>query len=226
SQSGVVEDPQDKANSSIDYFNFQSNIDNVTVSDKGPVRALITVRGSHQVLDSGSHGDWLPFVVRFYLYANSKAIRIVHSLVYDGDANEDFISGVGLRFDVPLEGEELYNRHIRLAGLERGLLNEAVKGLTGLRRDPGEEVRNAQFEGKKTPAVDTWDTRVSSRLQYIPSWNDYSLDQLSPDGFTLKKRTEAGQSWVKIPGSTRSGGLAYLGGATVGGLAVGLRDFW
>ncbi|KAI6868198.1 hypothetical protein KC317_g1245 [Hortaea werneckii] len=226
SQSGIVEDPQDRANSSIDYFNFQSNIDNVTVSDKGPVRALVTVRGSHQVLDSGSHDDWLPFVVRFYLYANSKAIRIVHSLVYDGNANEDFISGVGLRFDVPLKGEELYNRHIRLAGLEGGLLNEAVKGLTGLRRDPGEEVRNAQFEGEQTPAVDTWDTRVSSRLQWIPSWNDYSLDQLSPDGFTLKKRTEPGQSWVTIPGSTRSGGLAYLGGATVGGLAVGLRDFW
>lgn len=52
------------------------------------------------------------------------------------------------------------------------------------------------------------------------------MDQLSPDGFTLKKRTKKGQSWVNIPGATRAGGLAYLGGGTKGGLAIAQRDFW
>jgi hypothetical protein len=115
---------------------------------------------------------------------------------------------------------------VRIAGVDGGLLSEAVKGITGLRRDPGEAVRDAQFNGEATPSTDTWDTRVSSRLHWIPDWNDYTLSQLSPDGFTLKKRTKPGQSWVNIQGSTRSGGLAYLGGATRGGLAVGLRNFW
>ncbi|KAF7623838.1 hypothetical protein AFLA_007560 [Aspergillus flavus NRRL3357] len=63
-------------------------------------------------------------------------------------------------------------------------------------------------------------------MQWIPVWNDYKLSQLSPDGFTLKKRTKPGQAWINIPGGTRSSGLAYLGGATQGGLAIGLRDFW
>ncbi|KAI1774500.1 hypothetical protein F4818DRAFT_418100 [Hypoxylon cercidicola] len=224
SQSGIEED----GNSiSINKFKFESSINETTVEfdQDSSVRALVTVRGTHQAT-SGTHDDWLQFIVRFYLYADSDAIRIVHTLVFDGNANEDFISGIGLQFDVPLAGEELYNRHIRLAGPDGGLLHEAVQGITGLRRDPGEAVRTAQFNGEETPDIATWDTRVSSRMQWIPPWNDYSLTQLSPDGFTLKKRTKAGQSWVKIPGGTQAGGLAYLGGATQGGLAVALRDFW
>ena len=94
--------------------------------------------------DSLNHKDWLPFTVRFYFYAGSEAIRTIHTIVYDGDAKTDFISGLGLRFDVPLAGEELFNRHVRIAGVDGGMLHEAVQGLTGLRRDPGAKVRSAQ----------------------------------------------------------------------------------
>lgn len=222
SQSGVAEEGDA---SGINYFNFASKIENTTVSEESTVRTLVTVQGVHYA-ESGPHRDWLPFTVRFYLYANSDAIRTVHTVVYDGDAKSDFISGLGIRFDVPLTDEELFDRHIRIAGTDGGILHEAVQGITGLRRDPGEAPRSAQLNGTKAPDKDTWDTRVSNRLQWIPTWNDYRLTQLSADGFNIAKRTKAGQSWLKIPGGTRAGGLAYLGGATVGGLAVGLRDFW
>ncbi|KAI1137306.1 hypothetical protein F5Y05DRAFT_85438 [Hypoxylon sp. FL0543] len=227
SQSGAEDDTENSANVSIEKFAFESSIDNATVKydEDSPVRALVTVRGKHHST-SGVHVDWLSFILRFYLYANSDAIRVIHTLVFDGKADQDFVTGIGIRFEVPLDGEELYDRHIRLAGPDGGIFHEAVQGITGLRRDPGEEVRKAQFNGEKTPDVATWATSVSSRLKWIPSWNDYRLTQLSPDGFTLKKRTKAGQSWVKIPGGTQSGGLAYLGGATQGGLAIALRDFW
>ncbi|THX58112.1 hypothetical protein D6D06_03185 [Aureobasidium pullulans] len=230
SQSSVFDDEDKQGQPAIQYFNFESKIDNITVSKNNIARTLVTVHGDHRQINGGNlttstHKDWLPFVVRFYLYANSESIRIVHSLIYDGVPETDFVRGIGLRFDVPL-ADEFYDRHIRIAGVDGGILNEAVQGITGLRRDPGQAVRTAQYEGKKTPALDTWDTRVSSRLQWIPTWNDYSLAQLSSDGFALKKRTKAGQSWVNIPGSTRAGGLAYLGGATKGGLAFGLRNFW
>ncbi|KAI4736178.1 hypothetical protein E4T50_13323 [Aureobasidium sp. EXF-12298] len=230
SQSSVFDDEDKQGQPATNYFNFESKIDNVTASEDNTARALVTVHGDHRQVNAGNssapaHKDWLPFVVRFYLYANSESIRIVHSLIYDGVPTSDFVRGIGLRFDVPLE-DEFYDRHIRIAGVDGGILNEAVQGITGLRRDPGQAVRTAQYEGKKTPELDTWDTRVSSRLKWIPTWNDYSLTQLSSDGFTLKKRTKAGQSWINIPGSTRAGGLAYLGGATKGGLALGLRNFW
>ena len=195
-----------------------SKITEVTVNEQASVRALVTVRGNHTVQDGGNHEDWLPFVLRFYLYANSDSIRLVHSLVFDGAANEDLITGVGIRFSVPLEGEEQYDRHVRFAGVDGGLISEAVQGITGLRRDPGAVVRTAQVDGDVLPDTSTWDVRVSSRLRWIPTWGDYSLSQLSSDGFTLKKRTKAGQSWVSVGGGTRSGGLAYLGGATKVGL--------
>jgi hypothetical protein len=225
SQSGITDSDNSSA---INYFKFSSKIHNVTVSSENSVRAVVTVQGIHstEANSTATHKDWLPFTVRFYLYANSDAIRAVHTFVYDGDSKADFISGLGIRFDVPLTGEELYDRHVRIAGVEGGMLHEAVQGLTGLRRDPGKSVRTAQYNGTKTTDKSTWDTKVSSRLQWIPTWSDFRLTQLSADGFNIKKRTKAGQSWVKIPGGTRAGGLAYLGGASVGGLAMGLRDFW
>ncbi|KAK1961820.1 hypothetical protein LY78DRAFT_280404 [Colletotrichum sublineola] len=226
SQSGVEDRAELKGQAGIAHFHFESNIEEVTVSNDNTARALVTVRGKHTAQGEGSHADWLPFILRFYLYRNSEAVRIVHTVIYDGKADEDFISGLGIRFEVPLEGEEHYNRHVRISGVDGGLLSEAVQGITGLRRDPGATVRTDQFEGAELPDPATWDQRVTTRLRWIPTWSDFSLTQLSPDGFTLKKRTKAGQSWVNIPGSTRAGGLAYLGGATKGGLAVGLRNFW
>ncbi|KAI0868207.1 hypothetical protein GGS24DRAFT_223969 [Hypoxylon argillaceum] len=229
SQSGVADTGDSSVNREIDYFQFESKINTTTVDEDSSVRTLVTVRGDHRIGSEGAastHAPWIPFTIRFYLYAESDTIKIVHTLLFDGEADKDFITGIGLRFDIPLAGEELYDRHIRIAGVDGGLLNEAVQGITGLRRDPGVAVRTAQFEGQKTPDVSTWATTVSSRLQWIPAWNDYTLTQLSADGFTLKKRTKAGQGWVKIPGGTRAPGLAYLGGATAGGLAVGLRNFW
>lgn len=226
SQTGTPDDDEHGKPTGIDYFAFTSKISNVTVSTENTVRTLVTVNGIHTLDGDGTHDDWLPFAVRFYLYSNSEAIRVIHTIIYDGNMYSDFMSGIGLRFDVPLAKEEFYDRHIRIAGVDGGMLHEAVKGITGLRRDPGEEIRSAQYNGTVLPDPSTWDQRVTSRLQWIPTWSDYRLTQLSPDGFNLKKRTQAGQSWVKIPGGTRSGGLAYLGGATGGGIAVGLRDFW
>jgi len=218
-------DIPDERDSKIDFFHFSSKIYNTTVSEISSVRALVTVQGIHQA-ENGSHQDWLPFTLRFYLYLNSYAIRTVHTIVYDGDAKSDFIFGLGIRFDVPLAKDELFDRHVRIAGVDGGFLHEAVQGVTGLRRDPGPNVQAAQYNGTKTPDKSTWNSQVSTRLKWIPTWNDYRLSQLSADGFTIAKRTKAGQSWVKIPGGTRAGGLAYLGGASSGGLAVALRDFW
>ncbi|KAJ9487913.1 hypothetical protein VN97_g5388 [Penicillium thymicola] len=224
SQDSVADNFDNRANSPIQYSNFDGNISEVFVNQTS-ARTLVTIRGNHTVTDGTDHDPWLPFVVRFYLYANSATIKVVHSIVFDG-GEKDFVTGLGIRFDVPLKGQEYYDRHVRFAGVDGGIFNEAVQGITGLRRDPGEEIRAAQFAGKKLADTETWDTRVTTRLKWIPTWADYSLSQLTADGFGLKKRTKAGQSWVKIPSGTRAEGLAYLGGATQGGLAVGLRDFW
>ena len=204
---------------------FTGEVTAVTVEQDGPVRAVVRLEGRHRQDKAGNEGrEWLPFVVRFYFYAGARSVRMVHTFIWDGDADRDFLAGLGVRFTVPLEAE-LHNRHIRIAGADGGFVSEAVRGLTGLRRDPGADVRAAQIAGRPTPAPETWNPEVSERLHLIPSWSDYTLSQLSADGFELRKRTAPGHGWVGISGGTRSAGFCSLSDSR-GGLGVGIKDFW
>ncbi len=200
---------------------FTSDISAIKVEQNGPIRTVIKIDGTHKNSDGTK---WLPFSVRLYFHANSDAIRMVHTFVFDGDEHEDFISSLGVKFEVPMH-DELFNRHVRLSGQGKGIWAEAVQGLTGLRRDPGAEVRKAQIDGKAVPPAHTWDKRVSSRIHWIPRWGDYKLSQLSANGFKIEKRTKPGHSWIPADQGPRSSGTAYIGGAS-GGVAFGMRDFW
>jgi hypothetical protein len=204
---------------------FTGEVTTVVLEQDGPVRAVVRLEGHHHpdAAGSGKQG-WLPFVVRFYFYANARSVRMVHSFIWDGDAEQDFLAGLGVRFSVPLEAE-LHDRHVRIAGADGGFLLEGVRGLTGLRRDPGEDVRRAQLDGRDTPPLAEWNPEVSERLHLIPAWNDYTLSQLSADGFELRKRTATGHAWVGISGGTRSAGFCSLTD-TRGGFGVGVKDFW
>ncbi|MGP3634284.1 exo-rhamnogalacturonan lyase family protein [Streptomyces sp. 24-1644] len=207
------------------YERFESAITRTEVEQSGPVRAVVRVEGKHR---RGSR-SWLPFSVRLYFYAGAESFRMVHTITFDGTqepgkADGDFIRGLGVRFTVPMR-DEAYDRHIRIGGEGTGMLREAVKGITGLRRDPGAAVQAAQFEGTRLPDPATWDQRVTSRLHLIPTWGDYTLSQLSADGFTLRKRTKKGHGWIAAGGGRRASGFGYVGGAS-GGLSFGLRDFW
>ncbi|ADX74642.1 hypothetical protein Asphe3_35410 [Pseudarthrobacter phenanthrenivorans Sphe3] len=219
-QDGVVEGA-----GTVGRESFTGGVSAVVLEQTGPVRAVVRLEGQHSPDTPGSTREsWLPFVVRFYFYAGARSVRMVHSFIWDGDADRDFLAGLGVRFTVPLAAE-LHNRHVRIAGADGGFLLEGVRGLTGLRRDPGEEVRRAQVEGRPTPDMQGWNPEVSERLHLIPAWNDYTLSQLSADGYELRKRTAPGHAWVGISGGTRSAGFCSLSD-TSGGLGVGVKDFW
>ncbi|GAA3796851.1 Tat pathway signal sequence domain protein [Sphaerisporangium flaviroseum] len=213
----------DDEESTTQLDRYTSDIQKVTVeqSGSGPARAVVRVEGRHQ---NKKGKAWLPFTVRFYFYAGAESIRMMHTFVFDRDGRQDFIAGLGVRVGVPMR-DEPYNRHVRFVGDGHGMLTEAVKGITGLRRDPGAAVRTAQVAGTRLPDISTWDTRVSSRVHLIPDWGDHTLSQLSAEGFTVKKRTKKGYGWVDVDQGKRASGLGYVGGVS-GGLAFGLRDFW
>lgn len=199
---------------------YSTIVASVTVEQQGPVRSVLKVDGHHGA--AGRH--WLPFSLRLYFYAGAESVRIMHTFVFDGDENQDFIRGIGLRFDVPLSGA-LYDRHVRFAGEGQGLWAEAVQGLTGLRRDPGAAFRQAQVAGLPCPPLAQMSTKVSSALHLVPAWGDYTLSQLSADGFQIRKRTKPGHGWIDADGGRRAAGSGYIGGSG-GGVAFGLRDFW
>lgn len=207
----------------LDQNVFKSKVESVTVEQAGPMRAVVKIDGKHAALD-GSR-EWLPFSVRLYFYAGGSSVRIMHTFIFDGDEYKDFISGLGVRFDAPMT-DALYDRYVRFAGEGDGLWAEAVQGVTGLRRDPGQIVRQMQIDGKKLPPLGEWDKRVTDGLKYVPAWNDVTLSQLNPNGFEIRKRTGKGFGWIRSDAGGRAGGLGYIGGAVNGGVAFALRDFW
>ncbi len=215
---------------------FESDIAAVTVEQGGPVRAVVKIEGRHRrvvpegAAIAGAPRAWLPFTVRLYFYAGGEAVRVMHSFVYDGDPEKDFLRGIGVRFEVPMT-DLLHDRHVRFAGEGKGLWAEAVRGLTGLRRDPDGRanpgpIKTAQLAGLPCPPVETFNPQVRERLHYIPAWGDYTLAQPAANAFTIRKRTKPGHGWIDADQGRRASGTGYIGGATGGGVVFGLRDFW
>ena len=218
---------QDAPERGVAVEEFTSEVQKVTVEQDGPVRAVVKIEGIHRIERKGlfkKDREWLPFSVRLYFYAGSDSIRMAHTFIFDGDEYEDFICGLGVRFNVPMY-DEYYNRHVRFSGQDGGVFGEAVQGLTGLRRDPNEDVRKAQVAGEEVPDIRTWSERVNKRIHWVPTWGDYTLTQPNANGFVIRKRTKEGCCWITSDQGGRSSGMGYVGGVS-GGVEFGMRDFW
>ncbi|MBI1682853.1 exo-rhamnogalacturonan lyase family protein [Caulobacter hibisci] len=216
----LTQDKPDFDDGPVTETRFEGEVTSLVVEQKGPVRAVVKLEGKH------CQGDraWLPFTLRLYVYAGARSLRIMHSFVFDGDENRDFIRGLGLVGKAPLT-DALYDRHVRFSGEGDGVWGEGIRPLTGLRRDPGKAWRDAQVAGQKTPGLEGMAPTVSKRLDLIPAWGDFTLSQPNSDGFSIKKRTKAGHGWIDAVTSGRATGLGYIGGAS-GGVAFALTDFW
>src|SRR5207249_1309408 len=93
---------------------FAGEISSAKMEQQGPVRAVVKIEGKHRQL-AASNRTWLPFVLRLYFYAGAESVRILHTIIYDGDPNQDFIRCLGLKLDVPMQSE-LHDRHVRFVG--------------------------------------------------------------------------------------------------------------
>ena len=229
--------------SQISFSNYVSEVKSATVERCGAVRTLIKLEGVHKNKDGR---EWLPFVVRLYFYDGSEQMKMVHSFLFDGDQNQDFIRALGVRFDVPMR-EALYNRHIAFSCADGGVWSEPVQPLVGRRvltlgdaanRNSGRDVtdKNAgkdkeislqqqQMEGKRIPPYETFDEKNRSLLDNWASWNTYRLSQLTADAFSIRKRANDTNPWIGTFSGTRSEGYAFAGDVS-GGLGLCLHDFW
>ena len=202
---------------------FIGNIEKVTIEQNGTVRTVIKIEGKH-VSESGNR-SWLPFIVRLYFYAGQQSIRIVHTIIYDGDQQKEFIRGLGLVFDVPLN-EQLYNRHIRFSGDNDRLWDESCQPLNGqYPLDFRHNLYDKQLTGKRIAEYNTFSKKQQFLIDHWASWNDFKLEQLNADGFRVQKRTNAASTWIDAGYGKRSEGMAFVGDVS-GGLAVCVRDFW
>ncbi|HKX31735.1 MAG TPA: Tat pathway signal sequence domain protein, partial [Blastocatellia bacterium] len=197
---------------------FAGRIDKVTLEQSGPVRAVVKIEGMHQA--AGSTRAWLPFTLRLYFFAGLDSARLVHSFVFDGDQERDFIKGLGVRFSVPMR-EQVHNRHLRLAG-ESGLLAEPLR-LLPTRNVFSQDLYARQIAGQPIPNLDQLNDRA--RTEKMAVWDGFKLTQSSADSFIVQKRTGARSSWIQAAAGKRALGTAFIGD-TSGGLAVGMKNFW
>jgi hypothetical protein len=207
------------------YQEFTGNISSVSLEQSGPVRAVVKIQGMHH--SSDNLRDWLPFTVRLYFYAGQYNVRMVHSIVFDGDDQKDFIKDLGVVFNVPFR-EEIQNRHVCFSGENGGLWAEPVQPLIGRGGISHPEKRNvyqAQLAGERIPDKSTFNAPNQQLLTDYAMWDGFKLSQVSADGFSVIKRTGSESSWLAAGAGKRSEGLAYVGDVS-GGLAVSLKNFW
>lgn len=213
-----------------DLTSWTGTIDKAEVEQQGPVRSVVKLTGRYEADHGKSRGGnggraVLPWTVRVYLTAGAESASFVHSFIWDGDMERDFVRGLGLRVDVPLQ-DATYDRHVRFASASGGVWGEPVRVLTGLRRDPGAAVDKAQVDGTATPPLSTWNPQVSGGYTQLAEWNDYTLFQESASHYAIWKRTSEKGSWLKHAAhGERASGFGYVGGVS-GGLGFGMRDFW
>ena len=197
--------PQTNAEDSPAREKFISQVKKVTVEQPGPVRAVLKLEGVHKGVTSGR--EWLPFVVRLYFYTGQTAVRMVHTITFDGDQEKDFVRGLGLQFGVPLR-EEARNRTVRFVGADGGVWSEPLQiGGGSAAQETGQP-----FTGRGPFAQNA-------------IWDDFKLAQANPEGFTIVKRTNPKSTWLFSAAGKRAAGLGFVGDLG-GGLAVRVKNFW
>ena len=209
---------------------FLGRVDRVTVEQSGPVRVVVKIEGTHHAV-AGTR-SWLPFVVRLYFYAGEESVKLVHTIIYDGNQDRDFIRGLGLSIKVPMR-EEAQNRHVAFSGEGSGLWAEPVEPLVGRQGRfvsyPGEAKRRdvypEQIEGKRVPNWDQVSQLGKDLMAQWAVWDSFKLTQPNADGFTIVKRTNAQSSWLPAGAGKRASGLVFAGDVS-GGLGVSIRNFW
>ncbi|HUA61898.1 MAG TPA: hypothetical protein VML19_24290 [Verrucomicrobiae bacterium] len=214
---------------------FTSSIRKTTVEQSGPLRAVVRIEGVHKA-QLGTR-EWLPFTLRLYFYGGQQAVRLVHSFIFDGDQEKDFIRGLGVSFSVPMR-EQIHNRHVRFSTAD-GLWSEPIEPATGARRlvapgtpapaagafAAGDDLYAKQLAGQPLPNKEAFDQQGQVLLNSWAVWDSFKLTQLSADGFQVQKRTNPKSAWIAAGAGRRASGLVFAGD-TSGGIAVALKNFW
>lgn len=213
-------------------------IEKVETEQAGPLRVVIKVSGvydSEKVRSSGDQpaaagglsGGMLPFTLRLYFYKGIESIRLVHSFVYDGDQDRDFIGGIGIEFGVPFR-EALYNRHVGFTTAGGGIWREPVQPLVTRHPLQLEGLRNVaghQATGHRVPEISPSQQPAWNWVQHLPAWDAFKLTQLHPGGFTIAKRTQSHSSWLQATTGLRSDGMVVAADVS-GGIGLSMKDFW
>ncbi|MBQ7063690.1 MAG: hypothetical protein IJM90_02190 [Firmicutes bacterium] len=214
---------EDHSGPSVTQIASDGVIESAVIEQCDHVRCVVKIEGRHPRTGKDSVSD---FIIRLYIYKGIPAIEISYTMIYTGDPQTDFIKGLGLRTDIPMEGE-LYNRHIRLGG-DTGFYVDGPVNLASRRNPPAYAKLQNDFIAGKYVHLDREADRqfFESIVDDLAVWGNFKLVQVASDSYTVYKRTKNERcSWLKAVHGKHSSGTAYAGG-TNGGVGLSIRDFW
>lgn len=114
---------------SVKATDFAGRLTYAAIERNGAERAVVMLKGVHRAADGR---EWLPWTMRLSFFGSSPDISLTHSFIFDGDQEKDFISALGVAFDVPMR-EAAYNRHVAFSTSGGGVWSEPVQPLVGRR---------------------------------------------------------------------------------------------
>ena len=202
-------------------IDYQGVIRKVTLEETGPYRLTAKYEGIHCNEETGE--ERFPFVIRLQLGAGDSSLKIMHTFLYDGEEEKDFLKGIGLCFEVLMAGE-MYNRHIKIPG-DYGCFHESCAHLVSWIPKLPEELHQAQMDGERLqPAGEDLD-RVTQVLADMPFWDSYYLNQEFHEHFSITKKLDEDRVCrIDCLEGNHSKGVMSIGGEN-GSFTVGIRDF-
>ncbi len=217
----VPDSDKEEAKESKTEYRFSSRIDRIMIEDPGELQTTIRFSGIH-INEAGE--ERFPFVIRMKIGWNSPDLEFTHTFVYDGDEDRDFLKGIGIVFEVPMDGP-LYNRHVKFAG-DYGVFHETAVPLRSWHPRIPENIRTQQTDGCKLNLSDNDLDTVQTVMKDMPFWDEYDFCQDSESHFSVKKKVKDDNCcYIDCMSGKRSDGGAALGSER-GCVRMAIRDFW
>lgn len=200
---------------------YDSRITGLSLEEEGALQVIVKYTGHHE---AGDGDRKIPFILRMKIGLDSPRIDFVHTFLYDGDEEKDFLKGIGIRFQSPLEGN-IYNRHVKFMG-DHGVFHESMAELLTWRPGVPQEIYAKQVRGEKLELEKDDKETVDTVLKDMPFWSEYDLCQDSVSHFCIKKKIKDENCCYLdcLHGKKTEGGAAF--GSEHGSILFSIRDFW
>ena len=196
---------------------YQGLIEQVTMERPGPLQAVFCYKGKHVTGEEAG----MPFVIRLSVGAGDCELKLVHTFLFDGEEKRDYLKGMGIRFQMPMEGTPV-NHHIQFAG-ENKVFHEAAVMLNCNYPKLPPEIYQRQMRGEYIE--DEEHENVREARENVPVWNRYRLIQDSAYHFAIRKNTKKECCELTCRQGSRAKGVMAVSGKQ-GGFVLGIRDFW
>lgn len=201
--------------------NCRPRITEVCVEDEGELQVIIKYTGHYELADGEQK---IPFLIRMKIGYNSPRLDFIHTFLYDGEEDRDFLKGIGISFRSPLEGK-IYNRHVKFMG-DHGVFHESMAQLLSWRPRVPQEIYASQMQGQKLELEGKNKELVNSVIEAMPFWSEYDLCQDSVNHFSIRKKIKDENCCYLdcLHGNRTQGGAAF--GSEHGSVLFSIRDFW